>query len=152
MSSTFCCRLSKTVQPSRPSATGKQDFVWQLHYLPPEFTARRKRCHAAAASGGRHRRRPSQKLHGGCVRSDWSSVRTIAQVSFRAESSSGWLRPATLITGPKLLLADEPTGDLDGHTAEAVFAFDCSIYIASTNLPPSLLRITCRLPAAAIAY
>ena len=26
-----------------------------------------------------------------------------------------------LITGPKLLLADEPTGDLDGRTAEAVF-------------------------------
>jgi len=26
-----------------------------------------------------------------------------------------------LITGPKLLLADEPTGDLDGQTAEAVF-------------------------------
>ena len=25
------------------------------------------------------------------------------------------------ITGPKLLLADDPTGDLDGHTAEAVF-------------------------------
>ena len=26
-----------------------------------------------------------------------------------------------LVTGPKLLLADEPTGDLDGKTAEAVF-------------------------------
>jgi lipoprotein-releasing system ATP-binding protein len=26
-----------------------------------------------------------------------------------------------LITGPKLLLADEPTGDLGGQTAEAVF-------------------------------
>jgi len=26
-----------------------------------------------------------------------------------------------LISGPKLLLADEPTGDLDGRTAEAVF-------------------------------
>jgi len=26
-----------------------------------------------------------------------------------------------LITRPKLLLADEPTGDLDGRTAEAVF-------------------------------
>jgi len=26
-----------------------------------------------------------------------------------------------LITKPKLLLADEPTGDLDGRTAEAVF-------------------------------
>src|SRR2546428_12354476 len=27
-----------------------------------------------------------------------------------------------LITRPKLLLADEPTGDLDGRTAESVFA------------------------------
>ena len=27
-----------------------------------------------------------------------------------------------LVTRPKLLLADEPTGDLDGKTAEAVFA------------------------------
>ena len=26
-----------------------------------------------------------------------------------------------LVTGPKLLLADEPTGDLDGKTAEVVF-------------------------------
>jgi len=27
-----------------------------------------------------------------------------------------------LITAPKILLADEPTGDLDGRTAESVFA------------------------------
>src|SRR5271163_2253099 len=27
-----------------------------------------------------------------------------------------------LVTGPRLLLADEPTGDLDGKTAEAVFS------------------------------
>jgi lipoprotein-releasing system ATP-binding protein len=27
----------------------------------------------------------------------------------------------SLITQPKLLLADEPTGDLDGHTADSVF-------------------------------
>jgi lipoprotein-releasing system ATP-binding protein len=26
-----------------------------------------------------------------------------------------------LVTAPKILLADEPTGDLDGKTAEAVF-------------------------------
>jgi len=32
-----------------------------------------------------------------------------------------WLWPGPLITQPKLLLADEPSGDLDGQTAESVF-------------------------------
>jgi lipoprotein-releasing system ATP-binding protein len=33
-----------------------------------------------------------------------------------------------LITGPKLLLADEPTGDLDVQTAEAVFALIAQLH------------------------
>jgi len=33
-----------------------------------------------------------------------------------------------LITAPKILLADEPTGDLDGRTAESVFALIAKLH------------------------
>jgi lipoprotein-releasing system ATP-binding protein len=35
-----------------------------------------------------------------------------------------------LVTEPKVLLADEPTGDLDGKTAEAVFGLIRSLHAA----------------------
>ena len=35
-----------------------------------------------------------------------------------------------LVTEPKLLLADEPTGDLDGRTAEAVFGLIQELHAA----------------------
>jgi lipoprotein-releasing system ATP-binding protein len=35
-----------------------------------------------------------------------------------------------LVTEPKILLADEPTGDLDGKTAEAVFGLIQGLHIA----------------------
>jgi lipoprotein-releasing system ATP-binding protein len=95
-------------------------FVWQFHYLLPEFTAaenvamplllRNKDRNQAVAEGLK-----------------WLREVGLAE---RAEHRSGELSGGeqqrvalarALITGPQLLMADEPTGDLDGRTAESVF-------------------------------
>ena len=96
-------------------------YVWQFHYLLPEFTALENvamplltRGQALASARGR-------KPRGGCAKSDLKRAARIARASFRAASSNGWPWPGRLITQPQLLLADEPTGDLDGRTAEVVF-------------------------------
>ena len=44
-----------------------------------------------------------------------------------------------LVTGPRLLLADEPTGDLDGKTAEAVFSLIQASAHASIKLTSVLV-------------
>jgi lipoprotein-releasing system ATP-binding protein len=117
-------------------------FVWQFHYLLPEFTAAENVAMPLLQRG-----------------QSWGEAspeafRWLAEVGLkdRAHHRSGELSGGeqqrvalarALITRPKLLLADEPTGDLDGRTAEAVFDLIARLHsqhqltsiIATHNLP-----------------
>jgi lipoprotein-releasing system ATP-binding protein len=96
-------------------------FVWQFHYLLPEFTALENVAMPLLLRG--------QPWHA----VEKEATRWLGEVGLEArghhrsgELSGGEQQRVALaralITAPKILLADEPTGDLDGRTAESVFA------------------------------
>lgn len=96
-------------------------YVWQFHYLLPEFTAVENVAMPLLARGEAPRRATEQ------ARGWLGRVGLADRAHHRAgELSGGEQQRASLaralVTEPRLLLADEPTGDLDGATAEAVFS------------------------------
>ncbi len=95
-------------------------YVWQFHYLLPEFTAVENVAMPLLARG-----EPQSAARREAA--DWlKRVGLADRVNHQAGELSGGEQQRVslaraLITKPRLLLADEPTGDLDGATADAVF-------------------------------
>ncbi len=95
-------------------------FVWQFHYLLPEFTAAENVAMPLRMRGVARGEAERQALH-------WlQEVGLTDRASHRSGELSGGEQQRValaraLITKPKVLMADEPTGDLDNRTAEAVF-------------------------------
>lgn len=95
-------------------------YVWQFHYLLPEFTAVENVAMPLLS-------RATPRKAALAEATAWLDRVGLAD---RADHRSGELSGGeqqrlsiarALITKPRLLLADEPTGDLDGATAERVF-------------------------------
>ena len=95
-------------------------FVWQFHYLLPEFTAAENVAMPLLMRGVGRGEAERQALH-------WlQEVGLTDRASHRSGELSGGEQQRValaraLVTKPKVLMADEPTGDLDNRTAEAVF-------------------------------
>src|ERR1700687_5061987 len=95
-------------------------FVWQIHYLLPEFTAQENVMMPLLIRGWTHVRAASESL----TRLDEVGLR--ARSTHRAGELSGGeqqrvVLARALVGSPSVLLADEPTGNLDFRTSEMIF-------------------------------
>ena len=95
-------------------------FLWQRHQLLPDFTAAENVAIPLLARGEPHANALSE------ARKWLKEVGLENRAEHRAGELSGGEQQRVaiaraLITGPKVLLADEPTGDLDEQNAWAVF-------------------------------
>ena len=119
----YCASTNVAELSSRRAADFRNrviGYVWQFHYLLPEFTAQENVAMPLLARG---ERRSDALAQAG----DW--LREVGLEDRRdhrpGELSGGEQQRVALaralVNHPRLLLADEPTGDLDESTAGQVF-------------------------------
>ncbi len=119
----YCASTHVTSLSAREAAAFRNreiGYVWQFHYLLPEFTAEENVAMPLLAKGVRK----SEALQ---AAANWlSEVGLEDRSDHRPGELSGGEQQRValaraLVCRPRLLLADEPTGDLDGTTAGRVF-------------------------------
>ena len=119
----YCASTNVAALTAREAAAFRNreiGYVWQFHYLLPEFTAEENVAMPLMARG-------TKKAEALAEAAKW--LREVG-LEDRAEHRPGELSGGeqqrvalarALVCHPRLLLADEPTGDLDGATAGRVF-------------------------------
>jgi len=113
---------SRASDDERTSLRRRQiGFVYQFHHLLPEFSALENLVLPQMIAGLRRReaeKRARELL--GYLHIEQRATHRPAELSGGEQQRVAIAR--AVINAPRLLLADEPTGNLDPHTAEHVFA------------------------------